>query len=514
MASWTSRRQCRAPRRPFTASLEQCVSYKLFIDGTWTESSDGKTFPAVNPYTTEVWTEIPQATPADVDNAVRAARRSFDEVWVNTSGRERARLMARLADLLDANADEMSRLETTDNGKVIRETKTQMHFTAGALRFFAGYADKINGSVVPMDSPEMFDYTLREPRGVAVLITAWNSPIQILANKLPAALAAGNCVIVKPSEYTSASTLEFAKLVEEAGFPAGVFNVVTGAGAVGSALTSHPEVNIVSLTGGPGTGMAVAHNAADNIIPVILELGGKSANIIFDDADLDRALPGAVAGIFAAAGQTCIAGSRLLVQRAIYAEVLDAIAERARTLRMGDPMDPETEMGPLAHKAQHARVSGMIQAAVEDGAKLVVGGPGDVPDAGPGYFIRPTVFGDVSTDMNIANEEVFGPVLSVLAFEDEDEALKMANSTKFGLASGVWTRDLRRAHMMAKRLRSGVVWVNTYRASSAQGTFGGIKRSGYGRERGWEGLLEYTQVKNVIMDLSTDVRDPFSLKAL
>jgi aldehyde dehydrogenase (NAD+) len=494
--------------------MSPLVTYQLFIDGQWVDSAGAERFPAVNPYTAEVWAEIPNATASDVDAAVSAARRAYDEVWSQTSGRERARLMNELARLIDANAAELSTLETTDNGKVIRETRTQMHFTAGTLRFFAGYADKINGSVIPMDSPELFDYTLREPRGVAVLITAWNSPIQILANKLPAALAAGNTVIVKPSEYTSASTLEFAKLVEQAGFPPGVFNVVTGAGEVGAALTSHADVDIVSVTGGVETGVRVAHNAADHVIPVILELGGKSANIIFDDANLDRALPGAVAGIFAAAGQTCIAGSRLLVQRSIYDEVLEAIIERAQSLRMGDPLDPETEMGPVAHRAQHERVSGLISAAVSDGARLVAGGPGDVPEAGPGFFVRPTVFADVDMSMSIAQTEVFGPVLSVIPFADEADALQIANATQFGLAAGVWTSDLRRAHTMARKLRSGVVWVNTYRASSAQGPFGGTKRSGYGRERGYEGMLEFTQVKNVIMDLSTDVRDPFSLKAL
>ncbi|MHB1537771.1 MAG: aldehyde dehydrogenase [Solirubrobacteraceae bacterium] len=490
------------------------MSYRLFIDGKWTGSSTGETFPAVNPYTGEVWAQMPSASALDVDMAVGAARRAFEDGWRDVSGRERARLMSRLAELLDSDAGRLSTLETTDNGKVIRETRTQMHFTAGALRHFAGYADKIDGRVIPMDSPEMFDYTLREPRGVAVLITAWNSPIQILANKLPAALAAGNAVVVKPSEHTSASTLELAKLVEQAGFPAGVFNVVTGAGEVGSALSSHQEVDIVSVTGGVGTGIRVAHNAADRVIPVILELGGKSANIIFDDADLERALPGAVAGIFAAAGQTCIAGSRLLVQRSVYEDVLERIVERARTLRMGDPLDPETEMGPVAHRAQHERVSALIEAGVSEGARLVAGGPGEVPEAGPGFFIAPTVFAEVDPGMELAQEEIFGPVLSVLPFDDEEQALRIANSTKFGLAAGVWTRDLSRAHRMARRLRSGVVWVNTYRASSAQGPFGGTKRSGYGRERGLEGLLEYTQVKNVIVDLSTEVRDPFSLKAL
>lgn len=489
------------------------MSYELFIGGEWV-GGDRETFAAINPYTAEQWAEIPDGTVADVDAAVAAARRAFEEVWRDTPGKERARLMMELARLLDENADPLSRLETTDNGKVIRETKTQMHFTANTLRFFAGYADKINGSVIPMDSPEMFDYALREPRGVAVLITAWNSPIQILANKLPAALAAGCTVIVKPSEHTSASTLEFAKLVEQAGFPAGVINVVTGAGEVGSALTSHPDVDIVSVTGGVETGIRVAKNAADHVIPVILELGGKSANIIFEDANLDRALPGAVAGIFAAAGQTCIAGSRLLVHRSVYQQVLDGIVERAETLKLGDPLDPATEMGPVAHRSQHERVSGLIDSAVAEGAKLVSGGPGDVPEAGPGYFVRPTVFADVDMSMGIAQTEVFGPVLSVIPFDDDAEALQIANATQFGLAAGVWTESLRRAHMMAKRLRSGVVWVNTYRASSAQGPFGGVRRSGHGRERGLEGMLEFTTIKNVVMDLSTDVRDPFSLKAL
>jgi aldehyde dehydrogenase (NAD+) len=248
--------------------------------------------------------------------------------------------------------------------------------------------------------------------------------------------------------------------------------------------------------------------------PVILELGGKSANIVFEDADLDRALPGAVAGIFAAAGQTCIAGSRLLVQRGVYQQVLDGIVERAETLKLGDPSDPATEMGPVAHRGQHERVSGLIDSAVAEGAKLVAGGPGDVSDAGPGFFVRPTVFADVEMSMSIAQTEVFGPVLSVIPFDDEAEALQIANATQFGLAAGVWTQNLRRAHLMAKRLRSGVVWVNTYRASSAQGPFGGVRRSGHGRERGHEGMLEFTTIKNVVMDLSTEVRDPFSLKAL
>lgn len=488
------------------------IQYQMYINGGWAKARDSQTFATFNPFTGKPWAQIPEATEVDVDAAVIAARGAYETVWRGTSGLERARLMNRLADLLDADADRLARIETTDNGKVIRETKNQMHFSARNYRFFAGAADRINGSVIPLDNPSIFDYTMRESRGVAALLTAWNSPIQILANKLPAALAAGNTVVVKPSEHTSASTLEFAGLMESAGFPPGVFNVVTGGAKVGAWLTSHPDVNIISLTGGPETGRQIAKNAAANLTPLILELGGKSANIIFADADLDRAIPGAVAGIFAATGQTCIAGSRLLVQRSIYDVVVERLAQRAAQVQLGDPMEEKTEMGPVAHRAQFDSILAYIKKAVEEGASLVAGGTVVDSEGGGGLFVAPTVFSDVTPRMTVAREEIFGPVLSVLPFESDDEAIEIANGTRFGLASGVWTQDLRRAHLMAKEMRSGVVWINTYRTSAAQAPFGGVKQSGFGRERGLEAMLEYTQVKNVMIDLSNEDRDPFSMK--
>ena len=486
-------------------------TYRMYVNGRWVDSRSGRTFPTINPYTAQEWARIPEASETDVDDAVAAARSAFEGGWRKTSGLERARLMHRLADLIDADAERLATLETTDNGKVIRETKNQMHFSARNFRFFAGYADKLYGEVIPLDNPANLDYTVREPMGVAVLITAWNSPLQLLSNKLPPALAAGNTVVIKPSEYTSATTLELAELVEQAGFPRGVVNVVTGAGDVGNWLTTHPGVDKISFTGGVSTGSLIAQNAARNLVPVTLELGGKSANIIFDDADLERAIPGAMAGIFGASGQTCIAGSRLLVQRGVYRTVVEQIAERARRIRLGDPLDPATEMGPVAYKAQLDRIMHYVDLGRAQGAQLLAGGAADEA-LRPGLFVAPTVFGDVAPQMTIAQEEIFGPVLSAIPFDDEQQAIEIANGTPYGLASGVWTQSLNRAHRMAKEMRAGTVWINTYRSSAAQAPFGGTRHSGYGRERGMHALLEYTQTKNVMLDLTDEARDPFSLK--
>ncbi|MFC5749269.1 aldehyde dehydrogenase [Actinomadura rugatobispora] len=482
---------------------------RMVIDGA---PEDGTArFESFNPYTGQAWATVPTATTGDVDRAVEAATRTFHDTWRTTPGVQRARLMTALADLLESRADAIAEMETRDNGKVIRETRNQMGFAARNLRFFAGYADKLYGRTVPLDHPGMFDFTRRRPYGVAGLVTAWNSPIALLANKLPPALATGNTVVVKPSEHASVTTCELGLLAAEAGFPPGVVNVVTGDGAVGDALTGHPGIGKISFTGGSATGTRVAEAAARRLVPLTLELGGKSPNIVFADADLDRAVVGAVAGIFGAAGQTCIAGSRLLVHRPVYERVAGAIVERAGRIRLGDPLDPGTEMGPVANRPQFDRILALIEAGRDEGAALLTGG-GPAEGAGEGLFIRPTVFGDVSPGMRVAAEEIFGPVLSIIPFDDEDEAVRIANDIDYGLAAGVWTGDIDRAHRVTERLEAGSVWVNTYRATAAQAPFGGVKRSGYGRERGEEALAEYTYVQNVMIDYSGAARDPFSIR--
>ena len=487
--------------------------YQLYIGGRWVEPASNSYFPSYNPYTQEPWAEIPQAGPEDVRAAVSAAREAFDRVWSNTPGVERAKLMFRLADLMEAEAPRMGRLETTDNGKVLRETSSQMLFLARVLRFYAGYADKIWGKVMPLDRGDVFDYATLEPLGVIGIITAWNSPMALMANKLPAALAAGNCVVVKPSEHASVTTFEFAKLVEKAGFPAGVFNVVSGDGRTGEALVSGGGIAKISFTGSGHVGRKIAAAAGAKLIPVILELGGKSPNIVFEDADIAKASVGALAGIFAATGQTCIAGSRLLVQRRVYNQLLERIAERAAKIRLGDPLDSTTEMGTVANEPQFNRIMEFIASAKQEGARLVTGGERAVEgNLAKGLFVKPTIFADVRNDMKLAQHEIFGPVLSVIPFETEEQAIAIANDTPYGLASGIWTRDVNRVQRVSRALRTGMVWVNTYRAVAAQTPFGGVKESGFGRERGQEGMMEFLTPKNVMINFSEQERDPFAVQ--
>jgi acyl-CoA reductase-like NAD-dependent aldehyde dehydrogenase len=457
--------------------------------------------------------DVADASAEQVAAAITAADDAF-ATWRMVSGAERARLMHRFADLIDAHADELGALESTDNGKLIRETSVQARFAARNYRFFAGLADKLAGSTIPLDAWETFDYTRREPVGVAVLITAWNSPLQLLANKLAPALAAGCTVVIKPSELAPLSTLALADLAAAAGFPPGVINVVTGGVEAGVALTTDPRVGLISFTGSVPTGRAIARAAADAVVPVVLELGGKSANIVFADADLDRAIPGAVAGIFAAGGQTCIAGSRLLVHASIADEVERRLAEAADAIVLGHPAEPTTQMGPVASEQQQRRILDMIADARSSGATLLAGGAAPEDAAlQDGCYVRPTVFANVDPASRLAQEEVFGPVLAITRFEDDAEAVAIANGTDFGLAAGIWARDLTRAHRVARDLVAGTVWVNTYRYSAAQAPFGGVGRSGYGRERGIEAIDAYLRTKNVLIDLSDEVRDPFAIKA-
>ncbi|MDA8249296.1 MAG: aldehyde dehydrogenase family protein, partial [Rhodospirillales bacterium] len=420
------------------AGADGSGGYGLYIAGQWLPPRQGETFPTVNPYTRTAWATISQAGPDDAAAAVAAARRTFEATWRKTSGMERGRLLLRLADLLERDADRMALLESTDNGKVIRETKPQMLFAARIFRFYAGFTDKLWGRVIPLDQPNVFDYATCEPLGVVGLITAWNSPIALLANKLPAALAAGNCVVVKPSEHASVTTLEFSRLMEEAGFPPGVFNVITGDGRAGRALVETAGIDKISFTGSGRTGRLIAEAAGRRLVPVIMELGGKSPNIIFEDANLDRAVVGALAGIFAATGQTCIAGSRLLVQRAVYRTVVRRLAERAASIRLGNPLDPATEMGTAANEPQFRTILDYIATGKRQGARLEAGGgPATDTDLAGGLFVQPTIFSEVSSDMTLAQEEVFGPVLSVIPFDGEDDAVSIANGTQFGLASGI-----------------------------------------------------------------------------
>ncbi len=494
---------------------EGIAEYKMFINGEWVDAVAGASLDSLNPYTGRAWARMPDGLSEDVDRAVGAARRAFDDsAWRRMGPMERATLLRRFAELLRDNADHLGLIETRDNGKLIREMLGQARALPGYYNYYAGLTDKIVGETIPLENSTIFNYTLREPVGVVAIVTPWNSPLLILSFSLAAVLACGNTVVVKPSEYASASTLEFARIVQTAGFPPGVFNVVTGFGkAAGSALVGHPGVNKVVFTGGAETGKAIGRVAAGNITPVLMELGGKSPNIVFDDAVIPNAVNGCIAGIFAASGQTCLAGSRLFLHEKIHDAFMERLVARVKTIRMGDPSVMDSEMGPIATTDQLRKVEGFVESALGEGAELVYGGrrPDD-PALGQGWFFMPTIFDKVTNDMHLAREEVFGPVLAVLTFREEEEAVALANASRYGLAAGVWTNDVKRAHRMAKRLEAGTVWINTYRALTYASPFGGYKQSGYGREMGLEAVREFTQVKSVWVDLAETVPDPFVIR--
>jgi aldehyde dehydrogenase (NAD+) len=491
---------------------QELARFQMFIDGKRVDAAGGGTFRSVDPFTSQEWAEVPDGTIEDVDRAVAAARAAFDDgPWPRMPGVERARVLRRLATLLEQRGQELAELEVFDNGKLLREMAGQLDILPGYYYYHAGSADKIGGEVVASSKPNFFVYQLLEPVGVVAAVTAWNSPLLLMSYKLAPALAAGCTFVLKPSSQTPVSALAFADLVAEAGIPAGVFNVVTGqGGTVGEALVSHPGVDKVAFTGSTETGIRVAQHAATQLTPVSLELGGKSPNIVFADADLEAATNGVIAGIFAAGGQTCVAGSRLLVQDSIHDAMVDRICERARSIKMGDPLHADTELGPMAFAAHRDKVLSYIEIGRKEGASIAAGGAS--PSAlEPGLFVEPTVMVDVSNDMRIAREEIFGPVLSVIRFRDEDDAVRIGNDSPHGLAAGVWTRDLQRAHRVTRRLQVGTVWLNAYRVVNFDVPFGGYKMSGYGRENGAEGLREYLHTKSVWVEMSGESRDPFKM---
>ena len=488
--------------------------HQMLIGGQWADPAGGQWFASENPFTGQAWAQIPRGGADDVDKAVKAAWEAFRGPWRSMTASARGAVLRKFGDLVAENAERLAELESRDNGKLITEMRGQLRYIPQWFYYFGGLADKIEGRVIPIDKPGVFNFTREEPLGVVAAITPWNSPLMLATWKLAPALAAGNTVVWKPSEFSSVSAFAFGELFEQAGFPPGVVNIITGfGGEIGEALVTHPRVAKVAFTGGDATGQHVYELAARGIKKVTLELGGKSANIVFDDAEIDNAVKGAVSGIFAATGQTCIAGSRLLVQRSIHDRFMDKLLALARTARMGDPLDDSTQVGPITTPSQYRKVLEYIEIAKGEGAACVLGGAAATrPECGDGWFVEPTIFTGVDPRMRIAQEEVFGPVLSVIPFDTDDEAVEIANDTLFGLAAGVWTSSIKRALRMSERLEAGTVWVNTYRAVSYMSPFGGYKRSGLGRESGVSAIRDYLQEKSVWIDTNDDVPNPFVMR--
>ncbi|WP_416806916.1 aldehyde dehydrogenase [Burkholderia pseudomallei] len=486
--------------------------FQQYIDGTFEHAASE--FDSIDPAGGTVWARMPAASADDVDRAVRAAHRALNEAaWANLTASERGKLLYRLAELIERDALRLAELETRDTGKIIRETRSQIGYVAEYYRYYAGVADKIQGAWLPVDKPDMEVTLRREPVGVVAAIVPWNSQLFLSAVKVGPALAAGCTVVLKASEDGPAPLLEFARLVHEAGFPKGVVNIVTGFGNdCGRTLTSHPLVSHIAFTGGPETARHVVRNSADNLAAISLELGGKSPVLVFDDADLESTCNAVIAGIFAATGQSCVAGSRLIVQRGIHDALVERLTTRARAIRIGDPQDVATEMGPLATRRQLEHIQRVLDASIEAGGRVVTGG--SQPEGlAAGHYFLPTIVDCPNAKVPSVMEELFGPVLSVVMFDTEAEAIALANDTKYGLASGVFTGDLTRAHRLTRALRAGIVWVNTYRAVSPIVPFGGYGLSGLGREGGFEAVLEYTRTKSVWIRTSDEpIADPFVMR--
>ncbi len=476
---------------------------QLLINGEWRDATGGRTMPVINPATEAVIAEVASATPEDVDAAVAAARAAFNGPWGKMSARERGRLIWKLGERIMERVDEIARLETLHNGKPITESRhVEIPAAAECFQYFAGWADKIHGETVPVKGPQLV-YTRREPLGVVAAIVPWNFPLLLASWKVAPALATGNTVILKPASQTPLTAIALGELAVDVGFPPGVINIITGSGAtVGQAIVEHPGIDKVAFTGDTSTGKGIMRSAADTLKHITLELGGKSPNIVFADADLDAALRGATVGIFYGKGEVCAAGSRLLVDRAIKDEFIDKLAARTKKMVAGDPLDPKTRLGAIASKSQLERVLKYVDIAKSEGGVLVAGGHRTDIGTGKGYFMQPTVFADVTPDMTIAREEIFGPVLATIEFADVEEAIARANDSVYGLAAAVWTRDVKKAHYVASKLQAGTVWINTYNVYDTAAAFGGYKQSGFGREMSVHALDYYTQVKTVWVDLS------------
>ena len=487
------------------------VKYQMLIDGAWLDASDGACFDSVNPATGKVWASIPESTEADVNRAVEAADAALNGEWGTMTPTARGKCLRRLGDFLAESSEAIGRVETVDTGKMFKETAWQATYIAEYLHFYAGAADKIHGETLPIDKPDMFVFTSREPVGVVAAVVPWNSQMFLSAVKIGPALAAGNTIVLKASEQASAPLLEFGKLVAKAGIPNGVVNIITGhAEPCGRALTSHPLVAKIAFTGGPDAARHILRNSAENFAEVSLELGGKSPFIVFDDANMESAVNGSIAGIFGATGQSCVAGSRLYLHEDIADEFLERMIAIAKNIRIGDPLADETEMGPLCTQAQVDHLERQLALAVKEGGTILTGGKRADLD---GLYFEPTIVECPRQDMTIVDTELFGPVLAVQRFKTEDEVVALANDTRHGLAAGIFTRDSARSLRMSKRVKAGIIWVNTYRAISPIAAFGGVKGSGYGREAGMQAVYDYTRPKTVWMNLSdAPIANPFKMR--
>jgi acyl-CoA reductase-like NAD-dependent aldehyde dehydrogenase len=488
-------------------------SYQMLINGDWVDASDGGTFDSVNPTTGEIWSRVPEATEADVNRAVETAHHAFTKgPWAKMTPTERGKCLRKLGDLLADQSEGLGRTESVDTGKMLKETRWQAKYIAEFFHFFAGCADKVSGETLPIDKPDMFVFTKREPLGVVAAVVPWNSQLFLVAVKLGPALAAGNTVVLKASEHASAAMLEFGKLIEEAGIPPGVVNIVTGHGEpCGRALTGHPLVARVSFTGGPNAARHVLENVKRNFAEVSLELGGKSPFIVFDDANIESAVNASIAGIFGATGQSCVAGSRLYLHEDIADEFLEKMTTLTRQIVIGDPLAEETQMGPLCTQGQLENIQREVAHAQEQGGKILAGGK--QPDGMGGLFYEPTIIECPRQDLRIVDTELFGPVLSVQRFKTEQEVLELANDSEHGLAAGIFTKDSARSMRMAGAVEAGIVWVNTYRVVSPIAEFGGVKGSGYGRESGFQAIYDYTRPKTIWVNTSDEpISNPFVMR--